>query len=404
MALLKKGDAVARKKEYYDDIEQSIDVQAFVESVKEGFGEVLDPREPDNQSYSLMNLLVMILCAVIAGANSITGIHQYARLKIGMFSKLLGISKAPCYMVFWWLLTRLEPEPLQVAFINWASKVSKEIKSKLIAIDGKYLNGLVGGEGIHLVAAWESSCGLLLGQVKAEEKSNEITAIPELLDMIDVNGANVTIDAAGCQKEIAKKIRENGGDYTLALKGNQGTLHADAENFFLQAQAVGFTKDTDCMIATTLDKGHGRIEERKVVVTNNLNWLNTRTDWADIKSMIQVTSTRIFQGKETEEKRYYISSKKWSPEEAGLAIRNHWSIENHLHWCMDVIFCEDASLANTGHAGENLAMFRRMAHALIKQDVGGTVGIAKRRREAAWDDTYALRILGRLFRLDGKSF
>lgn len=394
---------MTKKKDPYDDIEKSIDIQAFVESVKEGFKQVVDPRKADNQSYPLMSLLVMILCGVIAGANSITSIHQYARLKIGMFSTMLGTERAPSYMVFWWLLTRMKPEPLQTAFISWASRLPTEVKSKLIAIDGKHLNGLIGDNGVHLVAAWESSRGLLLGQVKVKEKSNEITAIPELLDTIDVNGAHVTIDAAGCQKEIAKKVRVNGGDYTLALKGNQGTLHAEAENFFSQAQSIGFT-DADCRVATTLDKGHGRIEEREVVVTNTLDWLGTRTEWIDIKSMIEVTSTRIFKGKESKEKRYYISSKEWSPEEAGLAIRSHWSIENHLHWSMDVVFCEDASLANTGHAAENLAMFRRIAHALIKEDVGGTVGIVKRRREAAWDDTYALRILGHLFRMKGKSF
>jgi predicted transposase YbfD/YdcC len=404
MSFLNGGDVVAKQKKYYDDIEQSMDLQAFVDSVREGFKEVTDPRQLDNQCYPLMSLLVMILCAVIAGANSISGIHQYVQIKEEMFNRLLGTTGAPCYTVFWWLLTRLKPEPLQAAFINWASKLPTKVKAKLIAIDGKHLNGLIGENGIHLVAAWESSCGLLLGQVKAEEKSNEITAIPKLLDTIDINGANVTIDAAGCQKEIAKKIREKKGDYTLALKGNQGTLHAEAENFFTQAEDVGFAEDTYSATATTSNKGHGRIEERRVVVTNNLDWLDTRAEWTDIKSMIQVTSTRICHGKESKERRYYISSKEWSPEEAGVAIRSHWSIENHLHWSMDVVFCEDASLANIGHAAENFAMFRRMAQALLKQEVGGTVGIAKKRREAAWDDTVALRVLGHLFRGDVKSF
>lgn len=393
-----------KKKDPYDNIEQSIDVQNFVESVQESFGEISDPRKADNRAYPLMSLLVMILCAVIAGANSISAIHQYVKLKIEMFSKLTGASKAPSYMVFWWLLTRMDAEPLQIAFLNLVNKLPEEVKVKLIAIDGKHLNGLLGKEGLHLVSAWESSLGLLLGQVKAEEKSNEITAIPELLDTIDIREANVTIDAAGCQKDIARKIREKGADYTLALKGNQGTLCAEAKNFFSQAESVGFTNDTNCIVATTVEKGHGRIEERRVTVTNKLDWLDTREEWKDIKSMVEVMSTRICKGIKTEEKRYYISSKEWLPEEAGLAIRSHWSIENHLHWCMDVVFCEDASQANTGHAGENLAMFRRMAHALIKEDVGGSVGIAKRRREAAWDDTYALRILGHLFKKGVKSF
>ncbi len=159
---------MAKKKNPYDEIEQSIDIEVFVESVKEGFNKVLDPRRSDNQSYPLMSLLVIIICAVIAGANSITGIHQYARLKKEMFGKLLGTVRVPSYMVFWWLLTRMEPEPLQTAFIRWASKLPADVKSKFIAIDGKHLNGLVGGIGVHLVAAWESSRGLLLGQGSGE--------------------------------------------------------------------------------------------------------------------------------------------------------------------------------------------------------------------------------------------
>lgn len=392
------------KRQEYSDIDQEIDIQAFIESIQEGFREIEDPRRSGNQSYPLMSLLVMVLCAIIAGANSIAAIHQYVQLKVGMFGKLLGVTEAPCYMVFWWLLTRLHPEPLQAAFLNWASNLPPSVKNRFIAIDGKHLRGLIGKSGVHLVAAWDSVRGVLLGQVKAEEKSNEITAIPELLNMVDVRGATVTIDAAGCQMEIAEKIRKNGGDYALALKGNQGMLHAEAENFFSQAEAVGFTEDTYCTVAKTVTKGHGRIEEREVVVTSNLDWLETRTRWKDIASMIRVTSIRIVKGKESVEKRYYISSKEWTPTEAGTAIRSHWSIENHLHWSLDVVFREDSSLANTLHAAENLAMFRRMAQALIKAEVGGTVGIAKKRREAAWDDTQALSILGRLFRQDGKSF
>lgn len=395
---------MTKKKELYDDIEKAFDIQSFVDSIEDGFKELEDPRQADNTRYSLISLVVMILCAVIAGANSITSIHHYVQLKEEMFHRLLGTVGAPSYTVFWWLLTRLKPEPLQTALINWVSKLPENVKSKLIAIDGKHLKGLVGGNGAHLVAAWESTHGILLGQVKAQEKSNEITAIPELLDTIDIKGANVTIDAAGCQRDIAEKIIEKEGDYTLALKGNQGTLHAEAENFFIQAEAAGFDETTHCVVVTTLDKGHGRIEERKICVVNNLDWLESRTVWPGIKSMVQVTSTRTCQGKGSTEKRYYISSKEWSPKEAGAAIRSHWSIENHLHWSMDVVFSEDASQANTGHAAENLAMFRRMAQALIKQDVGGTIGIAKRRREATWDDTVALRILGRLFREGVKSF
>lgn len=393
------------KKYEYGDLEKELDIQNFVESVKEGFCEVPDPRRSANQLYPLMHLIVIILCAIIAGANSITAIHQYAKLKIDLLNHLLGLTKAPSYAVFWWLLVRMRPERLQKAFTKWTTGLPEEIQAKLIAIDGKHLRGLLGDRGGHLVSAWDSSKGILLGQVKVEEKSNEITAIPELLTMIDVKGATVTIDAARCQKNIAKQVVENGENYILALKGNQETLHREAKNFFIQARDIGFTEDTHCEIAKTLGKGHGRTEEREIVITNNLDWLDEedRRKWCGLESLIEVTSIRAMKGKETKEKRYYISSCKWSVEELGRGIRGHWSIENHLHWMMDVVFLEDASQANLGHAAENLAMFRRMALALIKEDIGGTVGVAAQRRAAMWDDKHALRILAKLFR-QGKSF
>lgn len=387
-----------KKKQEYNDIEKELDLQSFVNSVESGFKDLIDPRSHKNQDYSLMSLIIMILCAVIAGANSITAIHQYAKLKIHMFNQLIGVTNTPSYMVFWWLLTRMNPKPLQDAFIKWVSQLPTEVSSKIIAVDGKHLRGLMGDKGIHLVAAWECNKGLLLGQIKAEEKSNEITAIPELLEMMDIKGSTITIDAAGCQKKIVKKICEKGAKYMIALKGNQGILSEEAKNFFIQARAVDFAEDTHCIVSRTIEKGHGRIEEREVVVTNNLDWLSIKKEWEGLKSLVEVTSVRISKGKKSEEKRYYMSSGEWSSEEAGIVVRSHWSIENHLHWTMDVIFREDESLANTGHAGENLAMFKRMALTLIKEEIGGSTGIAAKRREAAWDDSCGVRIIGQLFR------
>jgi predicted transposase YbfD/YdcC len=388
----------------YNEIEKSIDIQNFVKSVEDSFAEIKDPRAPDNQTYSLLHILIMILTASIAGADSITAIQEYGVLKFAMFKNILGITKSPSYSVFWWTLTRMEPKPLQKAFFEWVSKLPIEVQRKIIAIDGKHLNGLVGESKTHLVSAWESSAGLLLGQVKAEEKSNEITAIPELLDIIDIVGSVVTIDAAGCQTAITRKIREKGGDYTIALKGNQGTLHGEVENFFIQAEAVDFNEDTNCKTFTTLEKGHGRIEERCFVVCNNIDWLNSKDNWKDLKSVIQVTSKRAIGGKESKEKRYYISSLNQTPELAGQDIRSHWSVENHLHWSMDVIFNEDSSLANTFHCAENLAMFRRISQALIREEIGSKTGVAKSRRKAMWDDLYALKVLGQLMKINGKSF
>jgi predicted transposase YbfD/YdcC len=385
-------------KDTYSEIDQIIDNEAFVEYVKTGFKDVEDPRAEDNCSYPLVSLLVMILCAVIAGANAIAHIYEYAVTKEGLFQRLLGITQAPSYSVFWWLLTRLNPKQLQDAFINWVQSLPNDVKERIIAIDGKRLRGASRKQSLHLVSAWETHQGLLLGQVKTAEKSNEITAIPELLKTIDIKGATITIDAAGCQTEIVDEIRNQDGNYIIALKGNQGTLRDEAENFFSQAEDVGYA-EAGCTISTGIEKGHGRIEERKVAITNQLEWLDekVKSRWRDLKSLIEVTSLRDIKGIISKEKRYYISNLILDPEKAGTAVRSHWHIENHLHWTMDVIFSEDASQAATGHTAENLSIFRRMAHNLIKTALGGTRGVAKSRRQAAWSDDYAIHILSMLF-------
>lgn len=389
-----------KNQEFYSVIDEIADKEAFLESVREGFWEVEDPRAKDNQSYRLIDLLVVILCAVLAGANTITDIHTYGQVKIGMFQKLLHMNTAPSYDVFWWLLTRLNPRQIESCFARWIQSLPDEDKSKLIAIDGKHLRGAASrGKQVHLVSAWDSNRSLLLGQVKTHEKSNEITAIPELLASLDLSNATVTIDAAGCQTAIADKIRDGGGDYVIALKGNQGTLHAEADNFFKQAKEVGY-EDADCKISSSCEKGHGRIEERVVAVTNQLGWLECKANWKDLKSLIEITSRRTVKGKTTEERRFYISSLEPTPELGGSIVRSHWTIETRLHWNMDVNFCEDANLATSGNTAENLAALKRLTSTMIRMDLGGTRGTAQRRRQAAWDDSWTLKLLSRIFEVN----
>jgi len=237
---------------------------------------------------------------------------------------------------------------------------------------------------------------LLLGQVKASEKSNEITAIPELLDSLDLTNATVTIDAAGCQTDIVEKIRDGGGNYVIALKGNQGILQAEAENFFRQARNVGY-EGAECNTSSSCEKERGRIEEREVVVTSQLDWLECKSNWKDLSTLVEVTSRRTIKGKTSEERRFYTSNLSLTPEQAGDAARSHWSVENRLHWNMDVNFGEDASLAATGNAAENLAILKRLAGTMIRIDLGGVRGTAKRRRQAAWDDSWTIRLLSRIF-------
>ncbi len=385
-----------KEKEFYSEVDQLLDAEEFLESVREGFCGVDDPRAKDNLSYPLVNLLIMILCSVLAGANTIIDIYNYAHLKLNMFQRILKMEEAPSYDVFWWLLTRLNPKQLESSLINWIQSLPDEEKERLIAIDGKHIKGAARGGKIHLVSAWDSCRSLLLGQIKADEKSNEITAIPELLESLDLENATVTIDAAGCQTEIVKKIRERGGNYVIALKGNQGILRAEAENFFTQAREAGY-QEADCQSYSSCEKGHGRIEEREVVVTSNLDWLECRHEWKDLTSLIEVRSQRTIKGETSEETRFYISNLKLAPERAGETVRSHWSIENRLHWNMDVNFGEDASLASICNAGENLAILKRLASTMIRIDLGGIRGTAQRRRQAMWDDSWALRLLSRIF-------
>ena len=217
-----------------------------------------------------------------------------------------------------------------------------------------------------------------------------------MLDSIDIKGATVTIDAAGCQTEIVEKIRNADGNYVIALKGNQKTLLAEAENFFDQAREVDY-EETSCVSATYIEKSHGRIEERQVAVVQKIDWLECRTKWKDINALIEVTSRRTVKGKTTEAKRYYISNLNPNPEQALQITRSHWCIENHLHWNMDVNFKEDTSLASIGYAPENLGLLKRLASTLIRIELGGIRGTANMRRMATWDDSWTIRILSRIF-------
>lgn len=386
------GDTMSKKnpREFYSEIDGIADKEAFIESIQEGFKDIKDPRLEDNQTYHLLDLLIIILTAILAGANTIIEMHTYAQVKIGMFKRLLKIETAPSYNVFWWLLTRLNPRQIESCFVDWIQSLPDEDKNKLIAIDGKHIRGAGRNKKIHLVSAWDSNRSLLLGQVKA----NEITAIPELLDNIDLAGSTVTIDAAGCQIDIVKKIRKEEGNYVIALKGNQKTLQVETETFFTQARETGHK---NCLVNFSCEKGHGRIEEREVVVTNQLDWLTCRSKWKDLTSLIEVTSRRTIKGKTTEERRFYISNLVLEAKQSGDIVRSHWSIENRLHWNMDVNFGEDAGLAATGHAAENLAALKRLASTMIRIDLGGIRGTAHRRRQAAWDDSWTLKLLSRIF-------
>ena len=290
----------------------------------------------------------------------------------------------------------LKPEALQGCFLSWMKDMSKVRKGKVIAIDGKAQRGTANPEKpnsfVHIVSAWSSHNQLTLGQVKVEGKSNEITAIPKLLKMIDVKGSIVTIDAMGCQKDIAAEIRAQGADYVLALKGNQGSLYDEIENLFVQMKPNG-QEGLDYDKYEEHEKHHGREEHRIVYATDELDFLPQKDAWKDLQSVVCVCSERTIKGKTSLEDRYYISSLPSSAQELASHIRSHWGIENCAHWTLDVAFREDEQRAKAGHIPENLSLLRRISLNCLKQDKSVKAGIEIKRQKAGWDNDYLLSLL-----------
>lgn len=392
---------MAKKQNDYTDFEQTVDIKAFKDSIQSSFKDITDPRN-DDKVYPLSSLLVIMIFAVIAGANHIMAIHDYALAKRRLFRDILSLESIPAYTTFWWLLTRMNPLEFEESFRSWVKTIPQEIRDRIIAIDGKRLCGAsnrTGGSVIHLVSAWSTNDRLILGQVKTEEKSNEIKAIPELLEAIDIQGAIITIDAMGCQKSIVKKIIEKGGDYVIALKGNQETLYHEVQHFFEGARTVDFYGVENCDLHTSIEKGHGRIESRSIAMTTGIDWLldEEKEKWEGVQSFIEVLSERSINEETSKEKRYYMSSLDVSAERFGKIIREHWSIENPQHWTLDVVFLDDDCLANTGHGGENLGLLRRISLNLFNQDETAKGGVASKRRKAMWDDEYAMQLVSQMF-------
>ncbi|MBM3197760.1 MAG: ISAs1 family transposase [Chlamydiae bacterium] len=382
--------ASVKKKFDYDQKDEETDWILMQEAMKTAFSELHDPRSSDNLDYPFYGVLLMILAATLASAKSIASIHEYAQTKKHIFGPLLGIDKMPGYMAFWWILTRSNPFLLNQAFMRWIKSIADALNvepERDIAVDGKTLRGAK-DRAVHYVSAYDNTRGLLLGQTKTREKSNEITAIPELLKVIDITGAIVTIDAMGCQKGICALIRSLEGDYCIALKKNQEVLYEEAQNFFIQAREVCYD-EVPCTRDISENKGHGRLERREVSVTTDLSWLDAQQEWKDLKALIEVRSARTVRGKTTEEYRYYISSKNMNAEQASQVIRSHWSVESY-HWVLDVLFGDDS----VGHAAENLGLFRRMAYCLLKQETVNGRGMASLQRKAMWDEDYMLDLLG----------
>jgi len=295
------------------------------------------------------------------------------------------------------LFRLLDPKQFQNCFAEWVRTIAETVKS-VIAIDGKTLcnsgDDLRKISPLHIVHAFATENELLLGQLATDAKSNEITAIPELLKMLTIEGNIITIDAMGCQKEIVQQITSQGGDYVIALKGNQSKLHDEAENFFLQAMDFGL-HESGCDLAESVEKNRGRIEERQVWVCS-VDWLEESMlqKWSKLRSLICIKSRRTRKGKTTEELRYYISSLLPEAELHKKVVRAHWGVENKLHWHLDVSFKEDLCKVRSNHAAENFSLVRKMSLNLLKADTSEKLGVPNKRKLCGWSSEYLLKILG----------
>ena len=361
----------------------------------EHFDDLEDPRQSGKVAYPLEEMLLQCLLAVLAGADSWVEIAEFGKKKLDFLRRFLAFEQGtPSHDQFGNLFAALDAEAFQNCFIAWVASLTK-LNPDIVAIDGKTLRRSFqqgGGKApIHMLSAWSSRQRLVLGQRKVSDKSNEITAIPEFLDLLTVKGSIVTIDAMGCQKEIAKKIVAKAADYVLALKGNQGTLNEDVELFFCEQKACEF-KDVVFSRHRTLEKSHGRIETRTYTAIDGIDWLKKRHDWAGLTSIVMVESAReIIGGKTEQETRFYISSLAADAERQGDAIRGHWGVESH-HWVMDMVFRDDECRIRTANAPANFATIKHIASNLMRR-AAGKHSMRVKRRLAAWDDAYLASLI-----------
>jgi predicted transposase YbfD/YdcC len=359
------------------------------------FARVQDPRDQRFTTHVLGDLLTIALCAMLSGAKSFEDIAAFGVAK-ETWLRRLGLALPhgiPSHDTFRDLFRHLAPNAFQDCFTDWINAAWARLGLHTVHIDGKALRGSRGLDGtcLHLVSAWIGANSLTLGQVAVEDKSNEITAIPKLLRLLELEGALVSIDAIGCQKEIAREVRATGADYLLQVKGNQRTLLADIRATFAAAFAadyVGFEHD----LWVTQSQGHGRQEERVCLVLYDLEGLRRRSEWLDLRAIVQLARTRRVGDQETLELSYYISSRRGSAKELGSAVRDHWGIENGLHWVLDVVFREDDSRLRDRTAAENLGMLRRIAASVIRQDQSKG-SVSGKLRRAGWDDAFRLHLL-----------
>jgi predicted transposase YbfD/YdcC len=346
---------------------------------------------------------VIAICAVICGADDWTEMEAFGNAKLSWFQTFLALPNGiPSHDTFGRVLARLDPAQFEACFLRWIQALAELLPGDVVAVDGKELRRSLdtpaGKAPIWLVSAWAAEQHLVLGQTKVDETSNEITAIPDLLDALALQGRVVTIDAAGCQTAIAQKVIDKGGDYVLALKDNQPNLAADVALLFHDL-AQSRPQVTQTEHEQNIGKGHGRIETRTCTTIADpalVAPLRRSEEWAGLRSLIEIRAERQVDGEHTTKVRYYLSSLDGDAAEALRVTRTHWSIENSMNWVLDVAFREDDSRVRTDYGPENLGILRRIALNLLKQEMTLKVGVKAKRKAAGWDEAYLRRVLAPL--------
>ena len=364
-------------------------------SVLQYFADLPDPRVDRTKLHKLEDILAITICAVICGAEGWNEIELFGQCKQPWLQSFLELPNGiPSHDTFARVVSAIKPDHFERRFQKWIQALAQHTGEKIIAIDGKTLcrsfDTANGKAAIHMVSAWACQNKMVFGQIATDAKSNEITAIPKLLEMLVLEGSVVTIDAMGCQKTIAETIINGGGDYLFSLKGNHGTLHEEVKLFM--DDAIAHMGCDDHSSKTYGD--HGRIETRKVWYSQEVQWMADRKQWSGLSSLIAVEAQRVQGDKTSVERRYFISSLSGKDAyEVGQIIRGHWGVENRLHWSLDVSFGEDNSRIRKGFGAENFSRLRRIALNLLKQEKTVKRGIKAKQHKAGWDEQYMLKVL-----------
>jgi predicted transposase YbfD/YdcC len=371
------------------------------------FAVVADPRIKRRKEHDLVDILVIALCTFLCGGESFNDMEELGKAKADWFKTFLKLPNGiPSHDTFNRVFAALDPKSFLDCFLRWTQSLRQAVSQEIVALDGKALRRALNKDQSipYVVSAWAEDNGLVLGQLKVADKSNEITALPELLRALELSGCIVTIDAMGCQKKIAREIKEADAEYVLALKGNHETIHREVQEFLddLVAQTrtwrppgVGLDRNVALLASKKMvEKDHGRIETREYFQSAELGWFAEGAKWEGLQSVGMVEATREINGKVSKERRYFLSSLPLDIEAFSRAVRSHWGIENKVHWILDVVFGEDQSRARSGFAAENLATLRRLALNMLKREKTKKRGIRGKQLNASWDHAYLQRLLG----------